>query len=138
MANGGKGWKTFGIVVIATAIVAAIAVLAFLVGRGCESNGKDSTTTTRTRTAETTPAPASAVPEEPSNDAGAETVPAAATTETPPAAMTTETTATTARYVVGEGEGETPCVDGLRTRTRTVYYSDGSTDTTTITEPCTP
>jgi len=129
-AGNGRGWKIFGVVVIATVIAAAIAAAAFLIGRGCEKEEeKPTTTTTRTTPAETTPAPVNVAPEEPG---------AASGTETSPAGSTTETTATTARYVTGEAEGVTLCIGGTRTITRTTYYSDGSTDTSTVTEPCTP
>ncbi|MHB9111754.1 MAG: hypothetical protein ACYC4D_03885 [Thermoleophilia bacterium] len=128
MAAGGRsGWKIFGIIVIVAVIAAAIAVSAFFIGRGCgKEEGQGTTTTTRTQPAEASPTPSDILPEE-AGEAGTE-----------PTGTTTETTATTERYVVGEGEGATPCIGGSRTVTRTTHYSDGSTDTTTITEPCTP
>jgi len=131
MADGGKGgWKIFGIIVIVVVIAAAIAAAAFFIGRGCEKEeDKATTTTTRTQPAGATPAPSNVEPEEAGEATG---------TEAGPAGTTTETTATTERYITGEGEGSTPCIGGFRTTTRTTYYSDGSTDTTTITEPCTP
>lgn len=125
-AGAGRGWRIFGIAVIVAVIAAAIALSAYFIGRGCEKeDSQDKTTTTRTQPA--SPAPSDVEPEEP-----------AAGTETEPAGPATETTATTERYITGEGEGSTPCIGGFRTTTRTTYWSDGSTDTTTITEPCTP
>ena len=130
-AGDGRSWKIFGIIVIALLIAAAVAAAAFFIGRGCEEEkDKASTTTTRTQPAETAPADVS--PEE-SGAAGAE-----AGTEEAPAEAPAETTATTERYVTGEGEGSSPCIDGFQTTSRTTYWSDGSTDTVTITEPCTP
>ena len=132
-AGDGRGWKIFGIVVIALLIAAGIAAAAFFIGRGCEDEkDKATTTTTRTQPAQTTPAPAEVAPEEP-GEAGAD-----AGAEEGPAEAPTETTATTERYVTGEAEGTTPCIGGFRTTTNTTYWSDGSTDTVTVTEPCTP
>ncbi|MHB8793425.1 MAG: hypothetical protein ACYC6O_08835 [Thermoleophilia bacterium] len=127
MAGGsGRGWRIFGIAVIVAVIAAAIALSAYLIGRGCEKeDSQDKTTTTRTQPA---PIPSDVEPDEP----------AAAGTETEPAGPATETTTTPERYVTGEGEGSTPCIGGFQTTTRTTYWSDGSTDTTSITEPCTP
>ncbi|MBI5869962.1 MAG: hypothetical protein HZB44_03235 [Actinobacteria bacterium] len=129
-AGDGKSWKIFGIVVIALVIAGGIAAAAFFIGRGCEGEDeKAKTTTTRTQPADTAPAPADVAPDEPAaagTDAGADEAPAAPT----------ETTATTERYVTGEAEGSTPCTGGFQTTTRTTYWSDGSTDTVTVTEPC--
>lgn len=126
MADGGKnGWKIFGIAIIVVLIASGIALAAFFADRGC---GKEEGTTTTTRT-QFAPSE-NIVPESPGGAAGTGTSGAGTTT-------TTGTT-TTSRYVTGEAEGSTPCVGGTRTTTRTTYWSDGSTDTTTITEPCTP
>lgn len=128
----GRSWKIFGIAVIALVIAGGIAAAAFFIGRGCEKEDeKAKTTTTRTQPADTAPAPADVAPEEPA--AGTDT-----SADEPPAAAPTETTATTARYVTGEAEGTTPCIGGFQTMTNTTYWSDGSTDTVTVTEPCTP
>lgn len=125
-AGGTSGWKMFGIIVIAIVVAAGIAALAFFLGRGCEEKeGAKTTTTTTTRPQPAgEPAPAGGAAEEPDGAAA-------------PEAGETETTAPTEeRYVVGEGEGVTPCIGGFRTVTRTTEWSDGSTDTVTITEPC--
>lgn len=130
VGGAGGGWKKAGMVVLIVALAAAVVAAAFFIGRGCDDEDKqDRTTTTRTQPVETTAAPVEEIPEEP-----AVAPDPVADEPTPP----TETTGTTERYVTGEGEGSTPCVGGFQTTTRTTYYSDGSTDTVTITEPCTP
>jgi hypothetical protein len=134
-----NAWRIFGIVVIILLIAAAVGIAAFFIGRGCEGEeGQD--TTTRTSTQPTMTSQTSTPPEEngqPGGTAGGETGGGETTTVTV-TETTTETTATGERYVVGEGSGVSPCVGGVQTRTHTTYYSDGSTDTTTVTEPCTP
>ncbi len=134
MTNGGANrWKIFGIVMIAILGAAAIGLAAFFIGRGCEEKDKATTTpTTRTQT-QTSPAPAGGVaPAEAGGEAGGEPAPPDGTG----APTETTTGTTTERYVIGEGEGETPCTGGFKTITRTTYWSDGSTDTTTTTVPC--
>jgi flagellar basal body-associated protein FliL len=138
VAGRGNGWKIFGIIVIVAVIAAAIAAAAFFIGRGSKNEeGSSTTTTTPTQPAVTSPTLLNVVPAESQEAAGTEPETAGTSTETT-TETATETTATTERYVVGEGEGSTPCIGGFRTTTRTTYYSDGSTDTTTVTEPCTP
>jgi len=129
MAAAGKGWKIFGIIIIAALVAGAIAVGAFFIGRGCEKEeGGGTTATTRSQPAAT----------EEEEEGGAEEAGGAAGPEAAPEAGTSTGAATTERYVTGEGEGSTPCIGGTRTTTRTTYWSDGSTDTVTVTEPCTP
>lgn len=129
-AQGRNGWKIFGIVVLLLLLIAAIAASAFFLGRGTEGEKGATTPTIKTTPVEASPVPVDVVPEE----AGADGEPATDAGE--PDAGGTETTATTERYVTGEGEGSTPCVGGFQTTTRTTYWSDGTTDTVTITEPC--
>ncbi|MBE0429954.1 MAG: hypothetical protein IBX61_08815 [Thermoleophilia bacterium] len=117
-----NGWKIFGIIIIILLLAAAVAVSAYFIGRESGDDGQGRTTTVRTPP---TPAPAGAGTEEVGGTAA-------------PAAEETSGAESPERYVVGEGEGSTPCIDGMRTTTRTTYYSDGSTDTVTVTEPCSP
>lgn len=123
MADQNKnGWKIFGISSIIVLAAAALALGAFFVGRGCEEEDEGDTTT-RTQT----------VPAEPVEEAAPETDgDGSTTTETAPGTTSTD------RYVTGEGHGVSPCVGGFMTETTTIYWSDGSTDTTTTTVPCTP
>ncbi len=122
-----NGWKIFGIIMIVLLLAAAIAVPAYFIGRESDDEGQRQTTTAKTPAAGT-PAPTGAGTEE----AGEAAAPA------PEETTGTVTTAEPAeRYVVGEGEGSTPCIGGMRTTTRTTNWSDGSTDTVTVTEPCT-
>lgn len=139
MADEGRnGWKIFSYIVIIVVAAAAIGILAFLIGRGCDGEDNGAKTTTRTQSTVTTPVPQEdyVEPEQtgvPDEDAGGSPGGDGTTTDT-----TTTGTTTTERYVVGEGGGVTPCIGGFRTVTHTTHYSDGSTDTTSVTEPCTP
>lgn len=121
-AEGRNSWKIFGIVIIALVIAAAIAAAAFFIGRSSDSGESQAPTVTR----QTTPVgiPVNDVPQE--SGGGTD------------GAATTTGAATTERYVIGEGEGATPCIGGFRTVTHTTNWSDGTTDTTSVTEPCTP
>jgi hypothetical protein len=128
-----NGWKTVGIIAIVVLIAAVIALAVFLLGRGCEDEKDEDTGTTQTQP-QAQPSPAGGGASEPSGGVADPELPdpgGGDPPEVPPVDPPTEE-----RYVTGEGEGSTPCVGGFMTTTRTTYYSDGSTDTVTITEPC--